>query len=81
MLRCIASLWIQPYDVEDVLELVAFPQLKRLRNTVQKHGCPAVFFLRTWLVTITQTVSLRADVYASLIILMTFDDSVYWSIL
>lgn len=44
MLRCIASLWIQPYDVEDVLELIAFPQLKRLHNTVQKHRCPAVFF-------------------------------------
>jgi hypothetical protein len=66
MLRCIASLWIQPYDVEDVLELIAFPQLKRLRNTVhQKHRCPAVC-LRTWLMTITQTVSLRADVYDKL---------------
>ena len=65
MLRCIASLWIQPYGMEDVLELIAFPQLKRLHNTVQKHRCPAVF-LRIWLMTITQTVSLRADVYDKL---------------
>ena len=70
MLTQIASLWIYPYDVEDVLELIALPQLNRLRSTVhQNHRCPAVC-LQNWPMT-TQTVSFRAEAYASLIILMT----------